>query len=43
MGQVELIFSLLIGWLWFGERLTLRETGGMGILAASIIAVAFLI
>lgn len=43
VGQVELIFSLLIGWLWFGERLTLRETGGMGILAASIIAVAFLI
>ncbi len=43
VGQVELIFSLLIGWLWFGEKLTAREALGMGVLAASIIAIAVLL
>ena len=43
VGQVELIFSLLIGWLWFGEKLTARELLGMGVLGASIIAVALLV
>ena len=43
VGQVELIFSLLIGALWFRERLSLRELAGMVILTGSIIAVAFLV
>lgn len=41
VGQVELIFSLLVGWLWFRERLTARELVGMAILTASILVVAF--
>ncbi len=43
VGQVELIFSLLIGWLWFSERLTARELFGMAVLGASIIAIALLV
>jgi len=43
VGQVELIFSLLVGWLVFGEKLTLRETVGLAVLTASIVAVAFLV
>lgn len=42
VGQVELIFSLAIGWLWFKERVTAREVAGIGVLTASIIAVSFL-
>lgn len=42
VGQVELIFSLIVGWLWFGEKLTTRELLGMGVLAASILAIAFI-
>lgn len=42
VGQVELIFSLLIGWLWFGERLTLREGVGVGVLTLSILAISVL-
>ena len=40
VGQIELIFSLLVGALWFRERLRAREVIGMAILTASIIAVA---
>jgi drug/metabolite transporter (DMT)-like permease len=43
VGQVELIFSLLVGWLWFGEKLTPREALGMAVLTGSIVAVAFLV
>ena len=43
VGQVELIFSLLIGWLWFGERLTRREGLGMLVLTVSILAIALLV
>ncbi len=43
VGQVELIFSLLVGWFWFGERLTPREVLGIAILTASILAVALLV
>ena len=43
VGQIELIFSLLVGWLWFREKLTPREVFGMAILTASIIGVAFLV
>lgn len=43
VGQIELIFSLLIGALWFKEKVTPREVLGMAILAASIVAVTFLV
>ncbi|MCG6884670.1 MAG: DMT family transporter [Silicimonas sp.] len=43
VGQIELIFSLLIGWLWFSERLTSREALGIAVLTASILAIAFLV
>ena len=43
VGQVELIFSLLMGALWFKEKLETREILGMAVLTASIIAVAFLV
>ena len=39
VGQIELIFSLLVGWLWFGDRLTPREGLGMAVLTASILAI----
>lgn len=40
VGQVELIFSLMIGWLWFRERVTGREIAGMAVLTVSILAVS---
>ena len=43
VGQVELIFSLLMGAFWFKEKLAAREVLGMAVLTASIIAVAFLV
>ena len=43
VGQVELIFSLLIGAFWFRERLTGREYLGMAVLTVSILAIAFLV
>lgn len=42
VGQIELIFSLAIGWLWFRERITGREIAGMAVLTASILAVTYL-
>ena len=42
VGQIELIFSLLVGWFWFREKLTLRELVGMSVLGASILAIALL-
>lgn len=42
VGQIELIFSILIGALWFRETLRPRELLGIGVLATSILAVAFL-
>ena len=41
VGQVELIFSLLVGWLWFRERVSAREVLGMGVLTVSILVVSF--
>lgn len=41
VGQIELIFSLLIGWLWFRERVTSREIAGMFVLTMSILGVTF--
>lgn len=43
VGQVELIFSLLIGWIYFGERLVAREVLGIAVLTASILSIALLI
>ncbi|MDE0345235.1 MAG: DMT family transporter [Boseongicola sp.] len=42
VGQIELILSILIGALWFRETLRPRELLGIGVLATSILAVAFL-
>lgn len=43
VGQVELIFSLLVGALWFRESLKAREILGMAVLTGSIVAVALLV
>ncbi|MDE0212142.1 MAG: DMT family transporter [Boseongicola sp.] len=43
VGQIELILSILIGALWFRETLRPRELLGIGVLATSILAVAFLV
>ncbi|AZQ66352.1 DMT family transporter [Silicimonas algicola] len=43
VGQVELIFSLLVGWLWFREPLKARELLGMAVLTASILGVTALV
>lgn len=40
VGQIELIFSLLMGAFWFREKLRPREVLGMGILSASILIIA---
>lgn len=42
VGQIELIFSLLMGALWFREKLRPREFIGMAVLTVSILAVALL-
>ncbi|MXX88336.1 MAG: DMT family transporter [Boseongicola sp. SB0665_bin_10] len=42
VGQIELIFSILIGALWFREELKPRELLGISVLAISILAIAFL-
>ena len=43
VGQIELIFSILIGALWFREELKPRELLGISVLATSILAIAFLV
>ena len=40
VGQVELIFSLLIGWLAFGERPGARPLAGIALVGASAVAAA---
>ena len=42
VGQIELIFSLVVGVLLFRERPAARELLGMGVLTASIVAVAII-
>ena len=42
VGQVELIFSLILGRLVFGERPARRELVGMTVLTGSIVAVALI-
>lgn len=41
LGQVELLFSLLISYFVFKERLSLREMAGMLLLAASVLGIIF--
>jgi len=41
VGQVELIFSLAVGVVWFRERIRGREALGMAVLTVSIVAVGF--
>jgi drug/metabolite transporter (DMT)-like permease len=36
LGQVELVFSLIVGALIFGERISLREWQGLALLTGSI-------
>ncbi|MDE0524177.1 MAG: DMT family transporter [Boseongicola sp.] len=43
VGQIELIFSILVGALWFREELKPRELLGISVLATSILAIAFLV
>ncbi len=43
VGQIELIFSILIGAFWFRETLRPRELLGISVLATSILAIAFLV
>ncbi len=38
LGQVELLFGLILGRVWFGERPSARELGGMALLVASLVA-----
>ncbi len=40
VGQIELIFSLMVGAFWFRETLKRRELLGMGVLTVSILAIA---
>lgn len=42
LGQVEILFSVLGGALFFGERLTRREGAGMALLVVSLIVLVFL-
>ena len=37
VGQVELAFSLVVGWLVFGETISRREWQGMTLLAGSVL------
>jgi drug/metabolite transporter (DMT)-like permease len=38
LGQIELVFSLLVSWFIFNDRSTRRELAGMALLLASIVA-----
>ncbi|MHA7849232.1 EamA family transporter [Roseovarius sp.] len=42
VGQIEVIFSLLVSWLVFREKLTLREAVGITLLTGSILALVLL-
>lgn len=42
LGQVELAFVVLGGWLFFGEKLSHRESLGLGIMAVSVIVLVSL-
>lgn len=37
VGQIELIFSVAASWLIFSERISLREAGGIALVAASVL------
>ena len=42
VGQIELIFSLVVTVLFFKEKITLREWIGVGVLGLSVIAMVVL-
>ncbi|MBC7133649.1 MAG: DMT family transporter [Roseovarius sp.] len=42
VGQVEVVFSLIAAWLFFGERLSAREGWGIALVTLSVIAVVAL-
>jgi drug/metabolite transporter (DMT)-like permease len=42
VGQVEVIFSLIVSWLFFGERLSAREGWGIALVTLSVMAVVAL-
>ncbi|EBA12482.1 DMT family transporter [Roseobacter sp. CCS2] len=43
VGQIELLFSLMVGAFVFGEKVTAREWQGLGLLTASIIMLVLLL
>ena len=43
VGQAEVILSLLASWLVFGERLSLREAGGIALITLSVLALILLL
>lgn len=43
LGQVELVYSLLLSWLVFRDRITARDIIGMTLLVASIVALILLV
>jgi drug/metabolite transporter (DMT)-like permease len=42
VGQIELIFSLMVTVLFFKEKITVREWIGVGVLGISVLAMVFL-
>lgn len=42
VGQIEVIFSILAGRIFFGERLSAREALGIGLVTLSILALIFI-
>lgn len=43
LGQVELVYSLLLSWVVFHDRITTRELVGMALLVASIVALILVV
>ncbi len=39
VGQVELVFSIMVGWLALGEKITRRELAGIALLGVSLIVI----
>ncbi|QFU77883.1 DMT family transporter [Halioglobus maricola] len=42
LGQIELIFALLLGRFWFGERLSPREIAGLALVTACVVTLLLL-
>lgn len=39
VGQVELLFTLAVGWFWFRERVTLPELAGIALISAAVLLI----